>query len=142
MISINATLIVQIINLLLLIFVLNRMMYRPIRKMIANRAASMEKGRATARALAEQASDEGDIYTRALGDGRREVRARLKKVRTEAELEARGVINLAQEKARAEADKLMAEIHGEMERARGDVKKQVEQVASKMASQLLGREVS
>lgn len=142
MISINATLIVQIINLLALIFILNRMMYRPIRKMIANRAASMEEGRATARALAEQASDEGDIYSSALGEGRRQVRVRLEKVRAETELEARTVINRAQEKARAEADKLMVEIHTEMDRVRGDVKKQAEQVASKMASQLLGREVS
>jgi len=45
MISINATLVLQVIHLLILIFILNRLLFRPTLKMISERTAFIENSR-------------------------------------------------------------------------------------------------
>ena len=45
MVSINATLVLQVIHLLVLIFILNRLMFRPILKLTGERDSFLEKSR-------------------------------------------------------------------------------------------------
>lgn len=45
MISINATLVLQVVHLLILVFILNRLVFRPILKLIDDRTAFVEKTR-------------------------------------------------------------------------------------------------
>ena len=45
MISINATLVLQVVHLLILVFILNRLMFQPILRLITERAAFIEKSR-------------------------------------------------------------------------------------------------
>jgi F-type H+-transporting ATPase subunit b len=142
MVSINATLLVQIINLLVLIFILNRLMYKPLAKMIAERSETIKGGIAEAAALKEKASESQSQYRQQLGKGRQEVRDRLEQVRRKAEAEARQIIDQAQEKARSQADKMVADIRAEMARAQAEIREQAEGVAISMASRVLGREVS
>jgi len=142
MISINATLLVQIINLLVLIFILNRLMYKPLAKMIAERETTLKGGIEEAKALKDKAVESKSTYQRQLGEGRQQVRERLELVRRKAEGEARQIIDQAQEKARGQADKMVAEIQAEMAQARGEIKAQAEAVATNMASRVLGREVT
>lgn len=142
MISINATLLVQIVNLLVLIFILNRIMYKPLAKMIGERSATLKGGVAEAAALQEKAAESQSQYRRQLGRGREQVRDRLEEVRRKAEEDARRVIDEAQVKARAETEKLVAGIQAEMAQAQGEIRAQAEAVATSMASRVLGREVS
>ncbi len=142
MISINATLLVQIINLLVLIFILNRLMYKPLAKMIAEREVTLKGGIEEAKALQNKAAESKSTYRRQLGEGRQQVRDRLEQVRRKAEGEARQIIDQAQEKARGQAEKMVAEIQAEMTQARGEIKAQAEAVAANMASRVLGREVT
>ncbi|MEW5913921.1 MAG: hypothetical protein AB1814_15290 [Thermodesulfobacteriota bacterium] len=142
MISINATLLVQIINLLVLILILNRLMYRPLRRLMAERAASLEGGRDQARALRDQAAGEDNAYRQRLRQGRQAVRQRLDQVRRGAEEQARQVLEEAQEAARRQSEEVVAVIQKEMAAARGEIKGQAEQVSRQMASRVLGREVS
>lgn len=142
MISINATLLVQVINLLVLIFILNKIMYKPLAKMIEERSVTLKGGIAEAVALQEKAAENNSQYRRQLGEGRQQVRDRLEEVRRKAEEDARRVIDEAQGKARAETDKLVAGIQAEMAQAQGEIRAQAEAVATTMASRVLGREVS
>lgn len=142
MISINATLLVQIVNLLVLIFILNRLMYKPIGKMIAERTATLKGGLAEAASLREQAVDTKADYRHQLGQGRQKVRDRLEVVRRQTEGEARQVIEEAQAKAKVQADQMVASIQGEMAQARGEIRAEAERVAKEMAGRILGREVA
>ncbi|MCB2228849.1 MAG: ATP synthase F0 subunit B [Desulfarculaceae bacterium] len=142
MISINATLLVQIVNLLVLIFILNKIMYKPLAKMIEERSVTLKGGIAEAVALKDQAAESQSQYQRQLGQGRQQVRDRLEEVRRKAEEDARRVIDEAQAKARVETDKLVAGIQAEMAQAQGEIRAQAEAVATTMASRVLGREVS
>ena len=142
MISINATLLVQIINLLLLIFLLNRFFYKPIQKIIEQRAETIEGGKVEADQLLARAGQEHTDYKAELNQGRQQVRQRLEEVRKQAEAEAKQAVQKAHNQAREEADQLMANIKAQMDQARGDIRQQAETVARSMASRLLGREVS
>jgi F-type H+-transporting ATPase subunit b len=142
MISINATLLVQIINLLVLIFILNKLMYKPISKMVAERTATLKGGIAEAASLRERAEDTQADYKRQLHQGRQEVRDRLEEVRRKTEAEANQVIEEAQSKARVQADEMVANIQREMDQARGEIRAQAESVAKHMAARILGREVA
>ncbi|MCB2192980.1 MAG: ATP synthase F0 subunit B [Deltaproteobacteria bacterium] len=142
MISINATLLVQIINLLVLIFILNKMMYKPISKMVAERTATLKGGIAEAVSLQEQATETKADYSQKLSRGRQEVRDRLEEVRRKTEGEARQVIDEAQAKAKGEADEMVASIQKEMDQARTEIRAQAEGVAKEMAGLILGREVA
>jgi F-type H+-transporting ATPase subunit b len=142
MISINATLLVQIINLLVLIFILNRMMYKPISKMVAERTATLKGGMAEAASLREQVVGTKADYSHQLGLGRQKVRDRLEEVRRKTEGEARQVIEEAQTKAKGQAEEMVASIQGEMAQARGEIRDQAERVAKDMAGRILGREVA
>lgn len=142
MISINATLLVQIINLLVLIFILNKLMYKPISKMVAERAATLKGGMVEAASLQERAADTKADYSHKLHQGRQQVRDRLEEVRRKTEGEARQVIEEAQAKARGQADQMVAAIQGEMDEARKEIRAQAETVAKEMAGRILGREVA
>ena len=55
MISINATLVLQVIHLLILVYILNRLMFQPILKLITERQAFIETSRKEISAFAEEA---------------------------------------------------------------------------------------
>lgn len=55
MISINATLVVQIIHFLILVFILNRLMFQPILKKIEDRKEYVEKTKGEIEALEQEA---------------------------------------------------------------------------------------
>ena len=77
MISLNATIIVQIINLLVLIAILNRLMFKPLKGMLATRNEAVQGGLAEAKAATEKASDRKSEYTQNRNKGRADINMRL-----------------------------------------------------------------
>ncbi len=142
MISINATLIVQIINLLVLIFILNKIMYRPVREIMARRAQQIEQGKAEAEAMRQKAQADKEAFERELFLARKKVREELARLRLEAENKARAIIDQAQEQAKQKDAELSAEISRQIEKARQDIRQEAETVARSMAAAVLGREVA
>ncbi|MGD9124699.1 MAG: ATP synthase F0 subunit B [Desulfarculaceae bacterium] len=142
MISINATLIIQIINLLVLIFILHKIMYQPIRKIMARRKQEIEQGQAEVERLEQESQDRLQAYENGIRQGRSEVRQRLAELRLEAETQAKQVIAQAQEEAKEREAGINAEIEEQIQKARQEIRGQAQTVALSMARTLLGREVS
>ncbi len=142
MISINATLFVQIINLLVLIYVLNRIMYRPIMKITEERAAKVNQGNAEAERIAEQTRDGEHDYLQRLNEGRAQVRAKLQELRQEVDHRSTEILQRAGAEAKERQAKLVTEIETQLAESRSQIKAEAENVARSMARQLLGREVS
>lgn len=140
MISINATLIVQVLNLLILIFILNRIMYKPLRRIMAERAEAMEKGREEAKTAQGQAREGEERYNRELTEGRLGVRAKLKELLDGERAKGQQLIQEKQAAAQAEYQRLVTKIQDDMVTARQDVRKEAEAVAKSMAVAVLGRE--
>lgn len=142
MISLNATLIVQLINLLVLIFILNRLMYRPIKRIAAERAAKVAAGHAEAAELEERNREAEAAYRRESIQRRSQVRSRLEELRQKAEAEAMAIVSEAQEEARERQAAMGVRVSEELERARAEIREEAEKVARSLAWSVLGREVS
>lgn len=142
MISINATLIVQIINLLVLIFILNRLMYLPIKRIAAERQAKMDQGLKQAADIDSANQDAEAVYRRERRQARGQVREQLEGQRRQADAKVKDILKEAQEQAKAQQMAMLQNVEQQMQEARGDIKAEAEKVARSMARTVLGREVS
>jgi F-type H+-transporting ATPase subunit b len=142
MISINATLLVQLINLLVLIFLLNQLMYKPIKRIAQERDRKMAEGLAEARGVEESTRRGWEDYEGRRSQHLAEVRERLADAKSKADHKAMQLRAEAQEKAKHQQAAMLSRVEEEMEAARRDVRAEAEKVARDMAGRVLGREVS
>lgn len=142
MISINATLIVQIINLLVLIWILNRLMYRPIKRIAAERQAKVDEGLQQAAQIADASQKAEAAYLQDRTQGRGHVRDQLDDQRRQADTKVKEILKEAQDQAKGQQAKMLQNVEQQLQEARGDIKTEAEKVARSMAQTVLGREVS
>ncbi|MFZ5584848.1 MAG: ATP synthase F0 subunit B [Thermodesulfobacteriota bacterium] len=142
MISINATLLVQIVNLLVLLVIMNYVMYRPLRRLVAQRREAIEQGHAEARRQLGEAEALASNYQQALRRGRTGVAERLAVFQREAEEQGKAAIEEAQAKARASAQAMRERVERELAQARQDIAQEAQTVAQAMARQILQRGLS
>ena len=142
MININATIFIQIINLLVLIFILNRIMFQPIRKIAAEREKKLAEGRAAAEEMSQENYKTRAVYQSDLNKGRQKVRTHFSRLKDETTRQAQQILEETSAKAKAKGAEMTAQIEREIEEARQDIRKQAEGVAVRMAQSLLGRNIS
>lgn len=142
MISINATLIVQIINLLVLIWILNRLMYRPIKRIAAERQAKVDEGLKQAAELKGASQKAEAAYLQDRNKGRTQVRDQLDQQRKETDGKVKEILKEAQEQAKNQQARMLQNVEQQLKEARGDIKAEAKKVANSMAQTVLGREVA
>ncbi len=139
MISINATLFVQVIQFLILVFILNRIMFRPILKVIRDRSRYIEKRRNDIGNLEEETVRLRDEYVS------RETETRKKTAQTRSEIRNEG-ISKAEEfesdsrkrvaEIKTEADK---EAEAEIEQTRPLLQGEAAGLADEIIERMIGR---
>lgn len=139
MVSIDGSVIVQIANFLILIWILNLVLYKPIRNIIIQRKEKIS-GLESDIDSAETKAVEQD---QAFADGIRDARAKGLKQK-EALLEAatdeeKAIIGQINEKAQAELTKIREQIAGETNEAKQALMKDVDNFASAISEKILGR---
>ena len=141
MISIDWSVLIQIVNFLFLIWILNLILYKPIRNIIIQRKekfSGLEADIETAQTTAEtqdQAFATGIKEARAKGLKQKEV---LMQAAAEEEKELIGNIN---QKAQAELTKVREQIVKEADDARKMLMKEVDSFAGTISEKILGRAV-
>jgi len=141
MISIDASVFIQIINFLFLIWILNLILFKPIRNIIIQRKekfSGLEEGIESALEKAEsqdQAFVAGIKEARTKGLKQKEV---LLQAASDEEKEIIGKIN---DKAQAELAKVREQIASEAETARQTLMKEVDSFAGIISEKILGRAV-
>ncbi len=141
MISLNATIFVQVALFLILVFVLNRIMIRPLHQLIIDREETIknkedELDRATAE-LQRMVED----YERRLQQAETDARQALLNMRREAGEQAHAAIKGAHEQVMALREKVRREVAEELERARDQVRGQAEALSFEITTKLVGRKV-
>ena len=117
MISINATLVVQIINLLVLIFIMNKLLYKPIQDIMMKRQVQVADGHHLVQEINQQVAKGRDEYQSQLREGRQQVRDRLEELKAETERESLAIIAAAQEKALGRTEDITRNITEEIAEA-------------------------
>ena len=141
MISIDWSVFIQIINFLFLIWILNLILYKPIRNIITQRKDKFSGLEADV----ETAESEAAAQDQAFASGIKEARARglkqkelLLQAASDEEKELIGKIN---ERAQAELAKVREQIAREADGARETLMKEVDDFAGSISEKILGRAV-
>ena len=139
MVDINVTVIPQIINFLILIFAMNIVCYKPIRKILLARKAKMD-GLSGDIASATEDSEEKD---KAFSQGVREARAKGQKEKeallNEAGEEEKVIVGKIMDKAREDMATVKEQITKETEEVKAALEKEVDAFADAITQKILGR---
>ena len=139
MVEINWTVIPQIINFLILIFVLNMVCYKPIRKILLERKAKVD-GLTENIASASDLSEEKD---KAFAQGVREARTKGQKEKeallNQASEEEKVIVSKIMDKAREDMATVKEQITKETEEVKAALEKEVDAFADAITQKILGR---
>lgn len=142
MIKIDMSMFVQIANFIFLIWAMNRVVYKPIRQMLAQRHEKISGLEKTIMDSQENASAKDE----AMRIGLKEAREKGIKQKEQLEAEARRaeseLIQKINEKAQAELEQMRNRILSEAQDVRQLLQKQIDRFADDICNKILGRALS
>jgi len=141
MISLNATLFVQIALFLVLLFVLNKLMIQPIHRIILEREEHLRQKREELAIAQDSVRRLAEDYEAQLRQAEREAREGQLAMRKVVGDEARNLMASAQEQVVAIQAKVRAEVAEELTKARVTLKEQAEKLSVSVTEKVLGRQI-
>lgn len=142
MIEIDWTLFAQIINFLLLVFLLNFVLFRPIRKSLRQRQAALAAQEAEISRLSEEGRGLDEEVKENLAAARREGLGQREGLRQEGAQAEASLLDQVKQEVEKEWVKVEKKIKEDMAKARKALKAQVQSFAQSLAAKILGRELS
>ena len=113
MINIDITLLIQLVNFLVALAIINYLIIRPVRGVIARRRAQNDELRGSADTIMDEADLKMEGYTARIAQARADVAAVRESIKASAEKDAQARVHAAGEEARAihraAADRVQAE---------------------------------
>ncbi|MCF8142790.1 MAG: ATP synthase F0 subunit B [Deltaproteobacteria bacterium] len=141
MLNIDGTLIFQIANFLILLFILNLILFKPIRKILSQREEEMNSRRKTIddyqgrAAQSEKDIEEGKIQARKEGYTIRET------LKSQGLEEEKGILQEAGAAVEQKLDVAKKEVEGKVAAARGALEDQIASFSNELAQKILGRSI-
>jgi F-type H+-transporting ATPase subunit b len=142
MIDLDWTLIAQLVNFLVLVFLLNMVLFRPIRNNLKERQATLAAHEADLGGLLEQGQGVNQDIQYRLREARKEALGRKEGLVKEGAQAEASLLEAVKKEVDAEWAKVEQKIKKDMAKARETLKKQAQGFAQMLASKILGREVS
>jgi F-type H+-transporting ATPase subunit b len=142
MINIDIVLLFQAVNFLLLLFLLNTLLYRPIRKVMADRAAELEAARGKTVSVDSDVRDrmaEYELKLREAKTGANEERARMIGA---ARSEEAAILEDARRDAASSLAEIRAAIQKEAVKEEGRLRARAEELSRVISEKVLGRSLS
>lgn len=141
MININATLLVQLVNFLLLMYLLNRILFRPMLRVLEERRERTEGRRKKAAQLDSESQAIWDDYQKRIQAAKADAdRTRTQLIR-QGEAERERLLAAATAQSDKAVAQVRARLRGEAEEARRSLRAQAAQLAESVAQRILGRTV-
>lgn len=138
-VNLNITTLIQVVNFLILIALLSRFLFAPLRKFLAERAAGIEKALAEARLARESAVKAQEEYRAQILAAQREAAALREQAQREVEAERQRLMKQSREEAQRVLDEAKVAIEVETKRARAALREEVVTLSLAAAERLLGR---
>lgn len=138
MLSINATVLIVFAIVWILVIVLTRIFFKPILRVLDERAARIAKDKEAA----ESARETYEADLKRIEDGLKEARAAADAIRSNAESEAlkdkSRLVREVQAEGRAEVEKAKAELLRETEALKKELDQRTEEIAGTIEKRILG----
>jgi len=137
----DVTLLIQMINFFILLFLMNMILFRPIRRLVAERNRHMEdQQQGIERADAEGLAAVREFEER-IQEARNAGRQRVQEMKEAAYLNEKDLLQRAGEEAAAQVQDLRARIRSDARAAREQLSSQVQAFATDLAQKILGRSI-
>jgi F-type H+-transporting ATPase subunit b len=141
-INLNVTLFIQIINFLVLLFILNAILYKPILAKIREREAKLRQDREKAMELEQKVLDQENLHQAELA-GARQIAAQDKAAMlAEAKAKEADFLSKAREDAARIVDEMKTAIQAESVQVRQRLREDMAPLARSIAEKILGRAIS
>ncbi len=134
-------LIAQIVNFLILLWLLNRFLYKPILKLFKDRSSKIEDGIKTAENLKKQAAEAEERHKQYLDEARKEAHRIIEQATKLGDEEKKKIIEMANEEARKIVDKTMQEINAEKQNIMSEIKKEVGEMVVALSSSMIKKKL-
>lgn len=141
MISVSAFLFVQIANFILLIFILNAILYKPIRNILIERKKKMQGAERAIEALQGDAAESEQTFQTKIGGAKTEGFQEKEALKQAGQEEKKQLIDEINQKAQADLEAIRAQIAKDSESARAKLKGEIETFSAAIAEKILGRAV-
>jgi F-type H+-transporting ATPase subunit b len=141
MITIDITVVIQIINILILIVVMNAVLYKPVRTVLAKRKEQLADLTNSIETFKKNAELRKEEINRKLNDARAKAKEEIEKARSSAQATtAESLANVRQE-ALANKTVQLTEIQKQFTGAQQQLSGEIDNFAADMAAKILGRSI-
>ena len=139
MVSVDWTIYVQIVNFLVLIFILNFVLYKPIRNILRQRKAKMEGLADRISSTAKEAEDKNQAFSDGIKNARAKGQKEKEALVLKAAEEERLIIDDINSKARADLEDVKAQIAKDAGSVKQELEKEIDTFANTISQKILGR---
>ena len=141
MIKIDGSVVIQIVNFVFLIWILNIVLYKPIRKVLYQRKEKITGLEKNIETCIRDVTEKDDSISSELRSAKQKGVKELENLLQSAEVEEKELINSINEKAAAEMDAIREKIAKDAEHVRETLQKEIDTYASEIGQKILGRTV-
>jgi len=141
MITIDTTMVIQILNILILIVVLNAVLYKPVRTILAKRKEKLAELSNEIDTFKKNAELRQEEINRKLGDARNRAKEELDKAKSGAQAASAESLAAVRQETTADKNTQLEEIQKQFVDVQNQLQGQIDSFASDMAAKILGRAV-
>jgi len=141
MISINVTLIIQLVTFLIFVFLMNLVLYRPIRRIVAQRKQFVDDRQTGIDRLEADAQKSVQEFNARLLDARKEGRQKIQDLKAAAYEREKDLLQQATEQAAGRMQTMRAKVQSDIGQAREQLMTQVRSFSVELAQKILGRSI-
>jgi F-type H+-transporting ATPase subunit b len=141
-INLNVTTLIQAVNFLILVALLSRFLFTPLKNFLKERAAGIEKALAEAKVAREAAAKAQEEYRAQILATQREAAALREQAQREVEAERQRLLKASRDEAQRMVEEARTAIETETKRARATLRDEVVTLSLAAAERLLGRSMT
>ena len=141
MINLDITLVVQMINFLVLLFILNKILFRPIRNIIKERNQIVEDFNSDITSLTNQAQESGDQFEEKILEARKKGMERVQSMKAEGEEAEAQLIASTSEEVHSKVEEARKQVQADIQAARDKLQEQVQAFSVAMTEKILERSI-
>jgi F-type H+-transporting ATPase subunit b len=139
MITMDITLLFQIVNMIILMFLLNGVLYKPVKKILRDRAERQQGMQGEIAKFEKNARLRQQEVDEKMAKASGKAKAALDAARAEAQMAGDQKLGAIKTEAEEGKNKQLAEIRAQIETARAGLRANLDGFANDMASKILGR---
>jgi len=142
MINVDGSVVIQIVNFIFLIWILNLVLYKPIRKIILQRKEKITEFGLDIEALKADAGEKDDIFITGISEARAKGLREKEAILLNAAEEEKKIIEDINERTRTNLSDVRKKIEKDVEGVRQSLEKEVDGFADVIGQKILGRAVT